>query len=41
VKSAEIADTDDCRSDFLHESAIMPARIVGPRHIPRSAPEWP
>jgi hypothetical protein len=29
MKSAEIADTDDCCSDFLHENAIMPAPIVG------------
>jgi hypothetical protein len=27
MKSAEVADTDDCCSDFLHEGAIMPARV--------------
>src|SRR3569833_1015177 len=26
VKSAEIADTDDCCSDFFHEDGIMPDR---------------
>src|SRR3569833_2711659 len=26
VKSAEIADTDDCCSDFFHENGIMPDR---------------
>jgi hypothetical protein len=31
MKSAEIADTDDCCSDFLHEEAIMPAPAAGIR----------
>src|SRR6266702_6944065 len=31
MKSAEVADTDDCRSDFLHHKGIMPRLATGPR----------
>src|SRR6266702_2909290 len=39
MKSAEVADTDDCRSDFLHHKGIMPRLATRPRigRRPRSS----
>src|SRR5262249_53786829 len=31
MKSTEIAHTDDCRSDFLHHTGIMPRPVAGSR----------
>jgi hypothetical protein len=28
VKSAEVADTDDCCSDFFHHKGIMPRLVA-------------
>jgi hypothetical protein len=30
VKSAEVADTDDCCSDFFHDTGIMPRLAIRP-----------